>query len=167
VALRVAVLVVESLRGTPGVELEVYSHTSCDSNDEDCLVRYLFGKRNPDPASIGAYGCGSVNYDHQAILTASRMFEENTKNENRIMLVISDGRPNGRGYSGPKAIAATRAAVNSVRKRGIRLSAVAIEDYQSEPIYGARHVVRFTDLGQLVADMRKLIVNIIRLSSGH
>ena len=126
-------------------------------------VRWV-GKKNPDPASIGAYGHGDMNYDHQAILTTSRLFEENTKNENRIMLVLSDGHPNGWHYGGSAAIKATRDAVDSVRRKGIRLLAVAIEDYQSEPIYGARYVVHFTELSGLVADMRKLITNIIRSS---
>lgn len=166
VALQVGVLVVESLRTVPGVELEVYSHTSCGPNDNDCLVRYLFGKNNPAPASIGGYGDGDMNYDHQAILTASRLFQENTSNENRIMLVISDGCPNGTRYKGRRAIKATRDAVDSVRRKGIQLLAVAIEDYHSEEIYGARHVVHFTELGQLVADMRKLVTRIIRSSSG-
>jgi hypothetical protein len=159
-ALRVAVLVAESLRGIPGVALEIYSHTSCGRHGADCLVRYLFGKSNPHPASIGAYGDGAVNYDHQAILTAARMFEANTNHGNRIMLVVSDGHPNGWNYGGSRAIRATREAVDSVRQRGIRLLAIAIEDYDSESIYGPRHVVHCSQLGQLVGDMRKLITNV-------
>lgn len=165
-ALRVAALAAEALRGLPGVELEVYSHTSCGPDDRDCLVRYLFGTANPDPASIGAYGRGCQNYDHQAILAAADLFRENTANENRILLVVSDGQPAGFNYGGAPAVRAARDAVETVRRKGIRVMAVAIEDYNCEAIYGPRHVVKFTDLGQLVSDMRKLVVRTVGQATG-
>ena len=77
-ALQAAVLLTESLKGIRGIELEVYAHTSCTDREQDCLVRYLYGRKNPVPAAIGSYSPKSSNYDHQAILTAARLFEENT-----------------------------------------------------------------------------------------
>ncbi len=164
-ALRVAVLIAESLRSVPGVELEIYSYTSTGDRDQDCLVRYLYGRNNTNIDSIGAYGLGANNYDHQSILTAARLFEENTRNKNRLMLVVSDGYPQGTGYAGEPAIRATRDAVQTVRRQGIGVVNVAIENYRSEAIYGDRHVVKFTNLDSLITDMRGLITRIIRKST--
>lgn len=164
-AFRVAVLVAESLRNVPGIELEVYSYTSCGGTDQDCLLRYLYGKRNTDVASIGGYGMGQNNYDHQAILTAARLFRDNTQNANRLMIVVSDGFPQGRGYAGQPAIKATREAVETVRRGRINVVNVAIEDFKSEEIFGQRDVLKFVNLENLVDDMRGLITRVIRRST--
>jgi hypothetical protein len=162
VTLRAAVLIVEALKRTPGIELEVYSHTSCGKSDRDCLVRYLYGKENPTPAAIGSYSPKANNYDHQAILTAARLFERNTTQRNRIMLVLSDGLPLGQDYRGEPAVRATRQAAEVVRRRGIRVINIAIDDYESEAIFGRPNVVKFTDLNRLIADMRGLVTRIVR-----
>jgi hypothetical protein len=111
VALQVAVLVVEALKDVPGIELEVYAHTSCGDDDRDCLVRYLYGRRNQDHYCLGNYGPVRENYDHQAILTAGKLFLANMKQTNRWMIVLSDGAPAGFGYGGCEAIQATKEAV--------------------------------------------------------
>jgi hypothetical protein len=161
VALQATVLVVEALKAVPGIELEVYSHSSCGQSDRDCLVRCLYGRENLSPAAIGSYSPKRENYDHQAILTAAKLFVRNTTNLNRIMLVLSDGAPAGKDYEGESAVRMTRQAVEAVRRRGIRVLNVAICDYHSETIFG-RHVVKYTDLDRLVSDMRTLITRIIR-----
>lgn len=165
IALQVAVLITESLRGIAGIELEIYSHTSCPEDHTHCLVRYLYGKRQTQPSAIGIYGQGNWNYDHQAILTAAKLFEQNTKSVRRVLLVISDGRPNGLGYGGVAAVEATHQAVETVRSRGIKVLNVAIADYSSEEIFGKAHVVKFTDLRKLVTDVKKLVTRIIRRST--
>ncbi len=162
VALRVAVLAVEALRSLPGIELEVYAHTTCGPADRDCLVQYLYGQRNPDRTALGCYGGWRENYDHQAILTAAELFRRHTRNPHRLLIVVSDGAPNGRGYGGAPAIRATREAVEAVRRRGVQVLNVAINEYASEAIFGAAHVFRFTDLGRLVADVRILLGRLVR-----
>lgn len=161
-ALRVAVLVAESLKDVPGIELEIYAHTSCGPADRDCLVRCLYGKRNQDRLAIGCYGLGSQNYDHQALQTVARLFEEATHNEERVLLVVSDGAPVGHDYGGEPAIQATREAVNAIRQRGMTVLNVALEDYQSEEIFGARHVVKLENLADLVKNMRGLVTGIVK-----
>ena len=162
VALQAAVLLTESLKGIGGIELEVYAHTSCKDQEQDCLVRYLFGRKNPVPAAIGSYSPKSSNYDHQAILTAARLFEENTVSPRRLMLVVSDGFPSGTGYEGEPAIAATRESVAKVRRRGMGILNIAVDDFRSEDIFGGSNVVKFVDLGRMVSDLRNLMVRIVR-----
>lgn len=163
--MRVAVLLAESLRGIAGVELEVYSHTSSEEDDAACLIRHLAGKGVPDHRAIGSYAGQQMgyNYDHQAILTVARLFREATKSPHRWLIVISDGQPSGQHYGGTPAIAATRDAVASVRRRGIKVINIAIDDFCSEELFGKSWVLRFTDLSALVENMRRLVV---QLASG-
>jgi hypothetical protein len=165
IALRVAVLVAEALRGVPGIELEVYAHSSCGDDDRDCLVRYLYGMRNQDQFCMGCYGPARENYDHQAISTAGKLFLANTKEANRSMIVLSDGAPAGRAYGGSQAIQATKEAVGQIRRQGIKVLNVAISDYKSEAIFGKDNVLKFTDLSNLVENMRRLIVRLVRRAS--
>ena len=161
-ALCATVLLVESMRGMPGVELEVYSHTSCSDLDRDCLVRYLYGRRNPSPVTIGSYSPKGANYDHQAIKTGARLFRENTNIRCRLMLVLSDGYPSGLNYEGEPAIRATRESVETVRRQGIQIINIAVADFHSEEIYGSSYVVKFVDLSRLVSDLRNLMVRVVR-----
>jgi nitric oxide reductase activation protein len=159
-ALKMAVLMAEALKQVPGVELEVYSFTSCGSRDT--LFKYLYGGNNPKLEGLANYGSGSQNYDYQAIQVAAEQFKKYTTNENRLMIVLSDGAPCGH-FRGLTAFEATKMSVDTVRRQGIKVLQVAIEDYQgSSSIYGNKWVIKFTDIPQLVNEMRKMIVRVVR-----
>ena len=51
------------------------------------------------------------------------------------MLVVSDGFPSGTGYEGEPAIAATRESVAKVRRRGMGIVNIAVDDFRSEDIF--------------------------------
>lgn len=161
-ARQVAALFVDALGSVPNIELEVYTHSSCGSEERDCLVRYCFGRRNRDLACIGDAVEG-LNYDHQAIRTAGELFRSNTSSKRpRWMIVVSDGSPNGIDYGGEPAIKATRDAVIQLRKSGIRVLNVAIEDYASEQIFGDSWVLKFTDMEEFVPQMARLVKTLLR-----
>lgn len=162
VAKQVATMFVGAFGGIPAIELEVYAHTSHGEENRDCLVRYLFGRHNRDATTIGSFSAGGENYDHQAIATAAKLFRQNTTHPNRWLIVLSDGLPSGQGYSGDPAIDATRDAVQSVRRQGIRVLNVAIEDFASEKIFGKDFVLKFTDHDNLVNRMRQLMTTMLR-----
>ncbi|MFM7070474.1 MAG: VWA domain-containing protein [Planctomycetota bacterium] len=160
--LDVAVMLAEALRGIPQIELEVYSHTTSVEDDRNCLIRQLAGKRMRDHRAIGGYAADHMgsNYDHQAILTVAKLFRQATRFPKRWLLVVSDGQPSGTGYGGVPAIIATRDAVTAVRRQGIRVMNVAVEDYGSDEIYGAPWVLRLTDMPRLVEQFRRLLVRL-------
>jgi nitric oxide reductase activation protein len=158
IALQIAVLFAKSLQRVPGVELEIYSYGSC-RGDNDNLIKYLYGRRQPDIASICGYGAGAQNYDHMAIRECGNLFKENTDNENRLMLVVSDGAPCGNRYGGPSAIKATHDVVKKLEKE-MHVVQIAITAFASEQMFS--HYIRFLDLRSLIGDMRKLLVRIIR-----
>tara|TARA_R100001510_G_C7656076_1_gene215693 strand:+ start:2106 stop:4409 length:2304 start_codon:yes stop_codon:yes gene_type:complete len=157
---RLAVLMAEVLKDVPGVELEVYSYTSCGSNGEDNHMKYLYGKNNPDVRSIGAYNPGQMNYDHQAIKTAANLFKKNTENDNRLMIVMSDGQPHGSNYGGPEAEELTKRTALEVEKRGVEILHIAIEDFDNRCMF--KNSLQFTDIPELINNMRRLMTKIIK-----
>lgn len=160
-ALMVATLIVESLKKVPGISTEVYSYGSVGKYDTDCLVKYLYGKKNPDVRSLGGYSGSMQNYDHMAIRTTGKLFLQNTSNVNKkMMIIVSDGSPRGCGYGGATAIRQTKEAVESLERKGIYVLQVAIESFDSERMF--KHFVKYTNLSELVSKMRKLVTQIVR-----
>ncbi|QDT22484.1 hypothetical protein [Gimesia chilikensis] len=164
-AREVATLFVDALGAVPNIELEIYTHTTCGPQDRDCLVRYCYGRRNREVACISD-AVERANYDHQAIRTAGELFRSNTSSKRpRWMIVVSDGAPNGRDYEGQPAIKATRDEVIQLRKSGIRVLNVAIEDYASEQIFGDSWVLKFTNMEEFVPQMTRLVKTLLRSTS--
>lgn len=159
--LQVAVLIGAALENTLGIELEVYSFTSIGTGHVDCYLKHLYGAKRPKIEGIAGYNPGSENYDHLAIQEVHKRFRADTSNDNRLMLVLSDGEPLGRRYGGESAIRATKDAVSDVRRKGDRIMQVAIESFRSEAMFG-KDVVRFTNLNTLCADMRKLVQKVVK-----
>jgi nitric oxide reductase activation protein len=160
-ALQVAVCCAEALKGVAGIELEVYSYGSSGNERQDNLMKVLYSSQeNTDTKSIGGYCGSSENYDHMAIKMATSMFLKKTTNDKKLMIVLSDGRPSGHRYGGESAMKATRDAVNAAEKKGIYVLNVAIENYASERMF--KHVLRFTDIPNLIPKMRNLIVSLVR-----
>lgn len=162
-ALRVAVLIAEALKPVHGIDLEVYSYSSCGTYDKDNLVKYLYGKSNPSTVSIGGYHSGAQNYDHVALKTAGDLFIENTDNDNRLMIVLSDGSPAGYEYGGTNARRATKDAVDDLERRGVKVMNVAIASFDSESMF--KNIIRFLDLPDLINRMRCLVTNLVKVSS--
>ena len=160
-ALQCAMLIAEALRGVAGIELEVYSYSSCGSDHRDCLIKYLYGRQNPHFEGICGYNHGVQNYDHIAIRTAGDLFKRNTQNANRMMIVLSDGAPAGAGYGGTEAMDMVKREVDALRKGGMKVMQVAIEAFDSERMFG-KDVIRFLDVNSLVNQMRKLVTRIVR-----
>ena len=70
------------------------------------------------------------------------------------MLVVSDGYPSGLNTEGEPAIRATRESVDTVRRRGIPIINIAVDDFHSEAIFGSTNVVKFLDISRLADGLR-------------
>jgi len=158
--LQIAVLMAEALKGVPGVELEVYSYSSCGASHQDNQVKYLYGKCNPDAASIANYTeDGMENYDHLAIKTAVNLFKTNTVNKHRMMIVISDGQPWGNNYGGDDANEATKKEALAAEKAGVKIFHIAIENFKNDKMF--KHSIKFTDIPELMNQMRRMITRLV------
>jgi len=160
-AFRITTLIAQALKGMDGIELEIYSYNSCGEDHKDSLLSYLYGKRNPNMASLGAYrqGDGYMNYDNMAIDTAADLFVKNTVNTNRVMLMMSDGCPNGHYYGGPTADNLTAKAAKNVEKKGISFLHIAIDEYDNSMFPKS---IKFLDMNDLINRMRILITQIVK-----
>ena len=76
------------------------------------------------------------------------------------MIGLSDGTPCGHNYGGVSAIQLTKEAVGKLERKGIYVLNVAITSYKSEDMF--KNVLKFTDLSDLINNMRKLITRIIK-----
>ncbi len=161
-ALEATVMMVDAVHDIDDVELEVYSHCSDGETNRNCLLRYLYGRDNRRIDAIGTWAPGIMNYDHEAVTVAAQLLRQNTSHENRWLIVVSDGSPEGEGYQGEAAIEATRRAVRSVRLDGIRVLCVAIADYCADEIFGEPFVLKFTDVERFAHQMRALVMQIVR-----
>jgi len=161
-ALEATVMMVDAVHDIDNVELEVYSHCSDGETNRNCLLRYLYGRDNRRIDAIGTWAPGTMNYDHEAVAVAAQLLRQNTSHENRWLIVVSDGSPEGEDYKGEAAVEATRRAVRSVRLNGIRVLCVAIADYCADEIFGEQFVLKFTDVERFAHQMRALVMQIVR-----
>lgn len=162
-ALQVGILMTEALMAVQGVELEVYSFTTGGDQGDDTYFKYLYGKNNPHKEAIANYESGRANYDYQAIMTATEQMKKWTTEDKKMLIVVSDGAPCGHMMSGMGAREATKASVDAARKQGFTVLQIAIQDFRgSEEMYGAKNVIKFTDMAELIANMRRFITRIVR-----
>ena len=96
-------------------DVELYSYAEFDSLDMNDCYRLM---------DMSARGC---NRDGAALrFVAERLVIRNE--ETKILILISDGQPNGDGYHGTAAAADLRAIKQEYRKKGVILFAAAIGD---------------------------------------
>lgn len=77
---------------------------------DDDAGRYL--------AEIGAWG---ANRDGYAIRLAGEYLNTTSKNDKKLLIVLSDGQPNGSGYSGKSAMEDVKAACEEVSSGGAKV----------------------------------------------
>lgn len=160
-----ATCLVEGLQNVKGVTLEVYSHTSCGESSRDCLIKYLYGPEHKIRESLGAYNPGFENYDHRAIeVVLDRMKGKVVATRDKVtkmMIVISDGSPQGFRYTGPEAALQVKKAVLKAKAAGVYVVQVAIGGHGgSKKMYD--NVVVFEDIKKLTTDLRKLVQRIVK-----
>ena len=131
--------------------VSVYGHTSDPNQTNKQLKLYSF-KNSAESLSTLARRLHSFNYEHYkysyaynrdgyALYELSKKFV--TTNRQKIMIVVSDGAPNGRGwdYDGRTAEAHTKRMVDALRKNGIKVYSISIDTSAFDPnnrIYGTQ-----------------------------
>jgi len=163
-----AVLFTEGLKGLPGIDFELYSHSSCGTSHYDCLVTYLYGQKQPVLAGVGSYCSWAENYDSIAIKYIGDRFLKVAQYSTKVMFVLCDGLPQGRDYGGASAVSETHAAVEYLESKrvlvvGIGIGRIIGKYTHLEKIYS--HVIYWTDMNSLVSNMAFLLKTLIRQKS--
>lgn len=150
------------------IPVSIYGHTEeMGSNvymDSYAEFDSVDGRDRYRIAKMGASYC---NRDGYAIRFASQHLAKRPE-KMKILMIISDGKPNGKGYHGEAAALDVRKAVEEAKKQGITEVITAgigdrrdeIREVYYDPIRPNKSA-RFLDISDL-SQMPKLFVNIIR-----
>lgn len=127
-ARQAAVLLNESLKDLPGIDLYIYGHSADENMDGDtCIYSYREGSKYKPPYALSDATEHRNNRDGVAILEVAQRVRKQTQ-DNCIMFVLSDGQPVARnGYSGWIGIQDTKKKVKQVEKMGFTVIQISID----------------------------------------
>lgn len=155
-ALEMAILVEYFCREL-NIPLSVVGHS--DSGGEVRLNNYIrFEDVNPKRKyNLTQMRAGGCNRDGFALKYCIKNLLERDE-ENKLMIIISDGRPNSRNYSGASAENDLKAIKKELERKGGRLIAAAIGDDRDtiKRIYG-NSFLDVTDINNLPLKMASII----------
>jgi hypothetical protein len=136
-------------------KVAAYGHTTGDvtnSGQENCLI-YIFKEFSETLATAterisDAYAKGALynNADSYAIEAVAKKFKND--GSPRRLIVISDGAPASKLYSGRDGLKMTKAAVDKVRNTGVQVFSLSIDADAIGPcneIYGTKNNFDVTD----------------------
>ncbi len=157
---QIAIILIEVLLGIKNVELEVYSFTGDGAKND---MQYLYGAAVPHKCSVMNYNPGSSNYDHIALWQTFKLLHEYTKNNKKLIFIISDGQPCGHGYGGTSALDLVKNQVTTIQSKGVPVIQIAIDNATtSDQMY--TNWVFFKDYRTLTVDFIKLFNVVVRKS---
>ncbi len=158
-----AVLLAEAFADHPRVTLRVYSHTTRDMESTDCIIRIHYGHNQKSLAGLGTYQALFHNYDHCAIAKCNELLRASARSgDQRLLVVICDGLPEGVDYSGASAIAATHQAVQQARAGGTHVLGIGIGRYNCHKIFGERWVLNVANCQELPRKLQALLAQVCR-----
>ena len=131
--------------------VELYSYAEFDSIDNNDKYRMM---------DIGARGC---NRDGAALRYVAERLSKRPETV-KILILVSDGQPNGRGYVGTAAEEDLRGIKQEYQRKGVIFVAAAIGDDKKniERIYGDSFL-DITDLNQLPTKLTAVVKRYIRV----
>lgn len=146
VAERLATLFLEALDGMDGVHVKVFGHTG-DYPRGSIASLFRIWEPGDNHNRIGwiTEGPHSNNYDGYAIdWSAEQLLRDSQPNEQKLLIVLSDGYPSAHGYGGERAYSHMRRVIEYYRKRGIRILQIAIDpsldEQRQEAMFGKEYV---------------------------
>lgn len=127
IAKQAAILLNESLKDSPGIDLYIYGHTADIKMAGDTLLYvYKEGSKYSSEYALSTANAKRENRDGLAILEAAKRVRKNTQ-EHCIMFVISDGEPCASGYHGMGAVEDVHKKVKEVEGMDFTVIQVCID----------------------------------------
>lgn len=122
-----AILLNESLKDLPGIDLYIYGHSADERiRGDTCIYSYREGNKLQSPYSLSNAIAYYNNRDGVAILEVAKRVRKQTQ-DNCIMFVLSDGQPCASGYGGWSAIQDVRSKVKQVEGMGFTVIQISID----------------------------------------
>lgn len=132
-AQRLAQLLAWALYDQEGVETRVWAHTG-DLDDDSAAEIYDVWKRGDPLSRLGLLGTleNGDNYDSHAVSYCAMKIMEMPQPQ-RLLIVLSDGKPAGLNYGGQPAANHVRQVVRWAASRGVQVLQVAVDPYGLRP----------------------------------
>jgi nitric oxide reductase activation protein len=155
-----AILLNESLKSIPGIDLYIYGHSGdiVYSGATEINI-YREGKKERAPFALGKVRARSENRDGTAILETAKRVRKFT-NDPVLMFIISDGSPSADFYRGYGAVKDTADKVKQVEQMGFNTVAITICSYRASEMY-PRNIDLSDDLSVLPLALGKIVKKLI------
>lgn len=133
-AQQIARLFLMALNSVDGVHTKVFGHTGDLDSSSSSEVYRLWEKGDPmSRLGLILSKQHGDNYDGYAISwVAEQLAKDSQPNEQKILIVLSDGYPAGEGYGGHEAQDHIRKVVDVNRRRDLRILQIAIDQVMRE-----------------------------------
>ena len=135
-AKEVAFVLAESMKSIDGVKVSVFGHTAQTADNSDIEITCYKTFEQNDTSGIFEMNAKQQNLDGHAIKYVAKKFANDSFNfDKKIMFVISDGEPEGYGYSGESAIRHTGSVCEFCRKKmGVDIIGIGIDNAFSSKV---------------------------------
>lgn len=160
-AREVVILLLEGLKAYKSIVPIVYGHSGQEEDYKEVdLIPYV-NKTTDNRQFLSVAPALLQNIDGMAINHVAKQMQKVDDVDHRYLLVISDGQPEGYGYSGSSAIKHTRAAVDRAARAGVKVFGIGICNAfcpeTGNKLYGAGNYVVINDAaGSLKVMTKKL-----------
>lgn len=153
-----AILLNESLKNLPGVDLYIYGHTADQYSIGDTVLNiYKEGTAYDPQFALSNIQGRRENRDGTAIFEAAKRVRKFT-DSNCIMFILSDGSPCASDYSGTPAQNDVKKNVEAVEKMGFNVIQVSIDS-----VHGVKNMfTNIVDLQGNVANLPKNLSQVIK-----
>jgi len=162
-AKEVAFVLSEAMKSVSGLKVCIYGHTAQTENNEDIDITCYKTFDQQDTSSIFEMNAKQQNLDGHAIKYVAKKFAEDSFSfDKRIMFIISDGEPEGYGYSSDPAIKHTGSVCEFCRKKmSIDIIGIGIDNAFStttaEKLYGKNKSIVLDDVKKSLSVMSRYI----------
>jgi hypothetical protein len=159
-AQELAQLLLMSAKDMDGVSPVVWGHTG-DNGQVQCTIFRIWDQGEPVTrlGLISSQEHGN-NYDGFAIdWCAKQLINRGDADEQRVLLVLSDGYPAGSGYGGAQAELHMRQVGDWAARQGVSVIQIAIDEAVRPERQAAmfKEWVQFTNMGELPRKLAKLL----------
>lgn len=130
-----AALILHEVLGRQGINHAIVEHRAHNRQQTmEANILIDFNAKPNDKYNILKIRASNVNRDGLSLLWAERYIAKQS-NDNKLIIVISDGQPNHNDYSGRVAKEDTHNIATRIIKHGIGLIAIALEENEQNVCY--------------------------------
>jgi nitric oxide reductase activation protein len=161
-AKEVAFVLSESMKSIDGVKVSVFGHTAQTADNSNVEITCYKKFEQSDTSGIFEMNAKQQNLDGHAIKYVAKKFANDSNFDKKIMFVISDGEPEGYGYSGESAIKHTGSVCEFCRKKmGVDIIGIGVDSAFSskvaDKLYGKNKSIVLDNVKKSLSVMARYI----------